>query len=66
MGLKKVILLKKIRNHSQTLKLQQNTKVFHTFTWQGGFKKVSHTVRNSELFRIWPKKLKLIRLRFTD
>ena len=42
------ILLKKLKNHSKSLKLQQN----HKFSQQGGFKKVAHAVRNSELFRI--------------
>ena len=35
MDLKKGILLKKIRNHSQPLKLQQRITTFHKFTYQG-------------------------------
>ena len=31
-AVKKGILLKKLRNHSKSLKLQQNTKICHKFT----------------------------------
>ena len=55
--LKKVISLKKIRNHYKPSKLQQNITIRHKFTYQGAFKKVAHAVRNSELFRILSKKL---------
>ena len=51
MDLKKEILFKEIRNHSQSLKLQQNKKICHKFTYQGGIKKVSHAVSNAVLFR---------------
>ena len=52
-------------NHSQPLKLEQIIKTCHSDILQhhrlisitGGFKKVAHAVRNSELFRIWSKKL---------
>ena len=35
MDLKKGILFKKIRNHSQSLKLQQHITILHKFTKQG-------------------------------
>ena len=35
MDLKKGILFKKLRNHSQQLKLQKHTTIFQNFTYQG-------------------------------
>ena len=35
MDLRKGILFKKIRNHSQPLKLQKHTTIFQKFTYQG-------------------------------
>ena len=47
---RKRILLKKIKNHSKPLKIQQDIKICHKFTLQGGFNKVAHTVTNSKTF----------------
>ena len=60
MGHKKRVLLKKIRNHLQPLKLQKKQNfVTNLYNREAGFRKAAHThsVRNSELFRIWSKKL---------
>ena len=56
-------VVKKIRNYSKPLKLQQNIRrIYHKFTKQGDFKKAAHAVKESELFRIWSKKLTRTRL----
>ena len=63
MDFKKVILFKKIKNHSKPLKLQEYITIFSTIYIAG---KVAHAVRNSELFRIWSLKFKRKSVRCTD
>ena len=62
----KGIFLKEIRNHSQSLKLQQIQKICHNVIYSHSdilqhrlliniTGRLAHAVRNSELFRIWSK-----------